>query len=69
VQIELLRAAGTEGRAARAFALSELVISLARAAIRERHPELPESEILLRFAQIHYGHELAQAVRRRLESA
>ena len=69
VQIDLLRAAGTEARAARAFQLSGAVISLARAAIRERHPELSETELLLRFAEVHYGLALAQAVRRRLERA
>jgi hypothetical protein len=66
VQVELLRAAGTARRFARARSLSESTISLARRAIRERHPELSEREVLLRFVEAHYGRELAQRVRSRL---
>ena len=67
VQIELLRRAGTARRFALARSLSASVIALSRAAIRRRHPELDDTEILLRFAALHYGDDLAQRVRRDLE--
>jgi len=66
VQIELLRAAGTAKRFARARSLSESTISLARRAIRVRHPGLSEREVLLLFVETHYGRELAERVRCRL---
>jgi hypothetical protein len=69
VQIELLRRAGTARRLGLARSLSESAISLARAAIRAREPGLAEREILLRFVATHYGRELADAVRRRLDCA
>lgn len=67
VQIELLRRAGTAGRFALARSLSASVIALSRAAIQKRHPELDESEVLLRFVELHYGDDLSQRVRRYLE--
>jgi hypothetical protein len=66
-QIELLRAAGTAKRFARARSLSASMIALARRAIRVRHPELSEREVLLRFVATHYGERLALGLRRRLE--
>jgi hypothetical protein len=67
VQLQLLRAAGMGRRAALARSLSASVIQLARAALRRRHPEHDEREILLTFAELHYGRELAARVRRFLE--
>ena len=67
VQVELLRAAGSTRRAALACSLSSSVIGLARQAIRQRHPSYDEQEVLLEFAALHYGPELAQHVRRYLE--
>lgn len=63
VQVELLRAAGTAGRFARARNLSQSVITLARLAIRRRDPSLTDDEVLLRFAEVHYGADLADRVR------
>jgi hypothetical protein len=67
VQVDLLRAAGTAGRFARARALSEAVLSLTRRGIRARQPELSERDALLRFVELHYGPQLAASVRRHLE--
>ena len=67
-QIELLRAAGTAGRFARARSLTESTISLARKAIGRQSPGLDDQGVLLRFAEIHYGVELAARVRRYLAS-
>ncbi len=67
VQLDLLRRAGTARRFALAGSLSASMIALSRAAIRRRHPELDETEVLLRFAALHYGDDLADRVRRYLE--
>jgi hypothetical protein len=66
VQVELLRAASVTQRVARARSLSTSVISLARRAVRRRHPGLSEVEVLLRFAELHYGQELAGRIRQYL---
>ena len=66
VQIRLLRGAGIAGRAARARTLSATVISLARRAIRERHPDWSELEVMLEFVRTHYGSDLADRIRARL---
>lgn len=62
-QVELLRAAGTARRAALAVSLSSSVIALAREAIRKQTPSLSDQEVLLRWAEIHYGRDLAERVR------
>jgi hypothetical protein len=66
-QVELLRAAGPARRFARARALSESVIQLARRAIRANRPALAERDVLLEFAAVHYGADLADRVRAYLE--
>lgn len=67
VQVRLLRAAGIAGRFARARSLSTTVIELSRRAIRLRHPDWSEREVLLEFVRLHYGRDLANRVRARLE--
>ncbi len=64
VQIGLLRAAGVGRRAQMALSLSGTVISLARRAIRRSLPGATEEEVDLRFVELHYGRELAAALRR-----
>ena len=66
VQRDLLRKATVAARAGIAFSLSELVIGLARTAIRRQNPEISDREVLLRFVAIHYGPELAEALRSHL---
>jgi hypothetical protein len=64
IQLELLRRAGVEKRAAMAGALSHDVIDLSRRALRERLPrDTDEMELKLRWAEIHYGADLAGRVR------
>jgi hypothetical protein len=63
VQIDLLRAASPARRVALAGSLSTSTMELARAAIRRRHPDWDDRDILLEFARVHYGAELADAVR------
>ena len=67
VQARLLREAGSARRFARARSLSASVVSLARRAIRNRHPGWSENDVLLEFVRTHYGEELAAKVRRRLQ--
>jgi hypothetical protein len=67
VQVKLLRGAGTAGPAARALALSRTVIAPSRRAIPHRHPDWPERDVLLEFAAVHYGGDLARRVRPHLE--
>jgi len=66
VQIELLRAASPARRLALALSLSQTCSDLARAALRRAHPDDSEQEIRLRYAELHYGQDLAQRVRRHL---
>jgi hypothetical protein len=63
VQIDLLRKATVSQRTAIAFSLSETVIRLARRAIRQQNPKMPDSEVMLRFVAIHYGDELSEKLR------
>lgn len=66
VQLELLRRAGPTRRAQMALELSAQVISLAREAYRRQMPGASETEIGLRFVELNYGQDLAEAVRRHL---
>jgi hypothetical protein len=67
-QIELLRRAGPVRRFALARSLTITTIELAREAIRRRNTQFSEREVELEFVRVHYGSELAQAVRRHLAS-
>lgn len=63
VQLDLLRRAGTARRLALTFNLSSSAIRSSRRAIARRHPELDERDVLLRWAELHYGEALAGRVR------
>jgi hypothetical protein len=67
VQIDLLRQATPERRAALALALSQHVAYLAREAIRRAHPGASETEIDLQYVALHYGQDLADRVRAYLD--
>lgn len=66
VQIALLRAAGVGRRAGMALSLSGTVITLARRAIWRSLVGATEQEVGLRFVELHYGRELASALRREI---
>jgi hypothetical protein len=68
IQLDLLRRAGAARRAALAFSLSRAAIRASRRAVARRHPELDEQGVLLRWAELHYGEELAERVRNYLAS-
>jgi hypothetical protein len=63
VQLELFRRATHTRRLELARSLSASTIELSRAAIRQRHPDWNEESVLLEFARVHYGDELAARVR------
>ena len=67
VHIELLRRATPGRRAAIAIGLSADVISISLAGIRRRNPGLSSTDAGITFVGIHYGPELAEAVRVRLK--
>jgi hypothetical protein len=66
VQIDLLRRATPRRRLDVAFRLSADVVSISQSGIRRREPGLSNRDVRLRFVEIHYGRELAAAVRARL---
>ena len=63
VQIELLRKATPSQRFRLVCDLTTTAVELSRAAIRRAGPELSESEAKLRWAELHYGGQLADQVR------
>lgn len=60
IQIGLLRQATAARRVTIALSWSEQTIDLARKAIRRRHPQLSEREVLLKFVSLHYGPDIAE---------
>ena len=63
VQVELLRAASPARRAHQAFSLSADVISAARRARVRARPLASSIDLDLQFVDVHYGPELAEALR------
>ncbi len=68
VQLELLRRATPERRAALALALSQQAAQLTRAAIRRANPGAGEIEIDLKYVALQYGQDLADRLRAYLEA-
>jgi hypothetical protein len=66
VQVTLLRDAGTARRLALALSLTDTVHDLARSAIARTLHVADQTEVRLRFVELHYGRDLAEAIRRRL---
>ena len=63
VQVELLRAAPVSRRLSLAFSLSATVIGAARRALARAYPQASQQERDARFVDLHYGPELAAAIR------
>ncbi len=63
IQLRLLRDVGLPRRLGLAFSLSETVIELARSAVRRSLPGASDSEVRLRFVELHYGADLARELR------
>jgi hypothetical protein len=68
VHLDLLRRAGAARRITLAMSLSRSAIRSSRRAVARRHPELDEQGVLLRWAELHYGEDLANRVRNYLAS-
>ena len=62
-QAALLREAGPTRRAALGLAMTTQALAMSRRAIQQRHPDLSEQDVLLLWAEIHYGKALADRVR------
>ena len=63
VQLRLLRDKAPAQRLAMAVRLSSEVIRLSKRAISRAHPELTPRQVGHLFIELHYGRELAEAVR------
>ncbi|QEG40772.1 hypothetical protein [Roseimaritima ulvae] len=63
IQLELLRRMSPADRIAKMCNLSASLRRMAFDAIRRRHPKIGESEVRLKFIELTYGKELADAVR------
>ena len=66
MQAELLRQTTPARRLEVALSLSAAVIDIAYAGIRRRQAGISDVDAGLQFVEIHYGRELAQAVRARM---
>ena len=66
MQAELLRQTTPARRLEVALSLSAAVIDIAYAGIRRRRAGISDVDAGLQFVEIHYGRELAQAVRARM---
>lgn len=66
VQMELLRRMGPARRARMALRLSAQVIGLAKRHLRWQYPGASETEIGIKFVELHYGRELAEGLSRYL---
>ena len=68
IHADLLRQATPARRIGLALSLSASVMQLAYAGIRRRSPGISDLDAGVTFVEIHYGAELAMAVRRRLDA-
>ena len=66
IHADLLRQATPAQRIELALSLSASVMELAYAGIRRRSPGISDFDAGLQFVEIHYGPDLAQAIRTRL---
>ncbi len=67
-QIDLLRRATLERRMELLCSMTHFGLQMSRRAIAQTMPGASEQEVLLRWAAIHYGADLAERVRRYLDS-
>ncbi len=66
MQIDLIRAAPVSRRLHMAWSLSATVIGMARRALARAQPHASKQELDLRFVELHYGPDLAAALRAEL---
>jgi len=63
LRIALLKKAGFTKRAGTMLSLSKSVALLSMRAVRRANPDLSQSEVNLRFVELHYGKDLAERLR------
>ncbi len=63
VQIDLIRRHSVERRVAGMRSLTADAVEKSRRAIRNIHPDWTEREVLLEWAEVHYGRDLAKKLR------
>ena len=68
IQIELLRRSTVAERFAKVRALTARTVGLSKRAIARANPDLSPEELRLRFIELHYGKDLAERVRRYVNS-
>ena len=68
VQIELLRKSTVAERFAKVRALTARTVGLSKRALARANPDLSPEELKLRFVELHYGKELAERVRKYVNS-
>lgn len=68
VQIKLLRDAGQARRSKLMLSLTQSAFSLSRNNLRQKHPELSEFELNIKFVELLYGSQLAESLRAYLTS-
>ena len=64
VQIELLRKSTVAERFAKVRALTARTVGLSKRALARANPDLSPEELKLRFVELHYGKDLAERVRK-----
>jgi hypothetical protein len=67
IQAALLRAAPVGRRLARSFGHSATIIGLAKRSLARAYPSASPRDLDLRFVELHYGRDLATALRADLE--
>ena len=67
VQVELLRTASVTRRLRLALSVTATVIGAARCGIAAAHPHASRRDLDLKFVEVHYGADLASALRADLE--
>ena len=68
VQIELLRKSTVAERFAKVRALTARTVGLSKRALARANPDLSPEDLKLRFVELHYGKELAERVRKYVNS-
>lgn len=68
VRLELIRNMPPEQRVRKALGLSSQLLHMAKGAIRGQYPNYSEEQVGIRFIELHYGIELAEAVSSYLEA-
>jgi hypothetical protein len=67
MQLDLIRGASVAKRISMVRSLTAMLVNLSRQGIAEANPTMTSQEVALRWAEIQYGAELVQEVKRYLQ--